>query len=331
MEGKKRTAVFHAFLAAVFYALNAPFSRILLNEVDPAMMAGFLYLGAGVGIGILSLFHKDKGEKLSKEDLPYVIGMVVLDIAAPILLMLGLRVTNASTVSLLNNFEITATTVIALLLFHEKVSERLWIGIFCITVSGILLSVEEGASFSFSPGALLVLGAAACWGLENNCTRSISNKSTYQIVFIKGIFSGLGSILVGLLSRESFPAVNYILPAMVLGFTAYGLSIFFYIQAQSVIGAAKTSAYYACAPFIGSFLSFVILKESFSAHYFAALIIMILGTVFVVMDTLYIHHSHMHTHTFTHTHDGSTHTHTITHSHPHDHYVFTKYHVHTHL
>ena len=172
--------------------------------------------------------------------------------------------------------------------------------------------------------------ATVCWGLENNCTRSISHKSTYQIVTIKGLCSGAGSMITAFVIGERLPAVRFIVPALVLGFVAYGLSIFTYIRAQKTLGAAKTSAFYAAAPFIGALLSQLLLKEALSSSYFAALAIMVAGTGLVVADTLVRQHTHEHTHTFTHTHGGSTHTHTITHSHSHEHIVSDSRHGHRH-
>ena len=328
---KKTIAILYAILAAAFYAVNIPASKKLLEHVGPLTMAALLYLGAGIGIGIMSLFgKKEKRERLDKKDLPFVVGMIVLDIAAPILLMLGLSLGSSSNASLLGNFEIVATAVIALMIFKEAVSKRLWLAIALITLSSILLSLEGTESFRFSYGSLLVLAAAVCWGFENNCTRKISSKSTYEIVVLKGIFSGLGSLIIALIKRESMPQLLYIAFALILGFVAYGLSIFLYVRAQNTLGAAKTSAYYAVAPFIGAALSFVFLKEKLTWTYLIALAVMILGTVFVVIDTLVRNHVHVHTHTFTHTHDGSTHTHTVKHSHAHDHIVTDDKHGHHH-
>ncbi len=285
----KHISIIFALLAAAFYAINTPLSKLLLNNVPATFMAAFLYLGAGVGVGIMYLFHwhnEDKSERLTKKDLPYTIGMIVLDILAPIFLMLGIKYGTAANASLLGNFEIVATTLIACLAFKEAVSKRLWAAIGMITLSSILLSFEGAGSFRFSYGSVLVLLATACWGLENNCTRSISDKSTYEIVVLKGVFSGGGAFVIALISGEKLPEIRYILPAMLLGFVAYGMSIFLYIRAQRDLGAAKTSAYYAVAPFVGAFLSFVILGEKLTIVYFAALIIMIAGTVFVVKDTV---------------------------------------------
>ncbi len=333
MNKEKTTAIIYAFLAAVFYAVNVPISKILLKNVGPTTMAALLYLGAGIGIGILSLFNKkdmEKSKRLSKNDLPFVIGMIVLDIAAPIFLMFGISYGSSANASLLGNFEIVATTVIALYIFKEVVSKRLWAAIALITLSSIVLSFEGADSFSFSYGSLLVLAATICWGFENNCTRNISSKSTYEIVLLKGIFSGSAALMIALIKRESMPGFWYIGAALILGFVAYGLSIFLYVRAQHVIGAAKTSAYYAVAPFVGAFLSFVVLREHLSWMYFIALIIMIAGSVLVVADTLIKSHTHAHQHTFTHTHDGTTHTHTVTHSHDHNHYVTDDRHGHHH-
>ena len=333
MNDKRIKSIIFALLAAAFYAINVPLSKLLLAHVGETTMAALLYLGAGVGIGILSLFNRkdrQKSEKLTKTDLPYVIGMIVLDIAAPILLMIGISRGSSANASLLGNFEIVATTVIALAFFREKVSGKLWTAIGLITLSSVILSFEGTDSFKFSFASLFVLAATVCWGLENNCTRKISSKSTYEIVILKGVFSGLGALIIAIIKREAFPEIGYIAAALGLGFVAYGLSIFLYVRAQNTLGAAKTSAYYAVAPFIGAFLSFVILRETLSWTYIVALAVMIAGTVFVVIDTLSHKHAHEHTHVFVHTHDGLTHDHTVTHSHEHNHYLTDDKHGHRH-
>lgn len=333
MEQNKLKAIMFAFLAAVFYAINVPISKVLLQHVGPTTMAALLYLGAGIGIGMMSLFNKkdrEKAESLTKAELPYIVGMIVLDIAAPIFLMLGISYGSSANASLLGNFEIVATTVIALILFKEAVTKRLWVAIGLITLSSILLSFEGTDSFHFSYGSLLVIMATVCWGLENNCTRELSSKSTYQIVMLKGLCSGLGALVIALIKREFFPGIGYIAIALALGFVAYGLSIFMYVRAQNVLGAAKTSAYYAVNPLIGALLAFVFLSESLSWMYVIALIVMVFGSALVVVDTFIRQHDHEHQHTFTHSHGGSTHTHTVRHSHVHKHYLTEEKHRHRH-
>lgn len=329
----KKTAILYAFLAAVFYAVSTPCSKLLLQNITATFMAGFLYLGAGTGIGIMYLFHyknEDKSERLAKCDFIYAFGMIVLDIFAPIFLMIGIKYGSASNASLLGNFEIVATTLIALLIFKESVTRRLWIAVGAIVVASAFLTFEDAGGFDFSYGSLFVLLAASCWGLENNCTRKISNKSTYEIVTLKGFCSGIGSIAIALITGEDIPDLKYVFPAMFLGFVAYGLSIFTYIRAQRHLGAAKTSAYYAVAPFIGSFLGFLLLREQIRIKYLIGLGFMVIGSILVVADTLVRHHTHMHTHTVTHTHNGIVHTHMIVHSHEHNHYRASDKHGHYH-
>jgi len=335
---KNTTAILFAILAAALYAVSTPVSKVLLQNVPPTMVAAFLYLGAGVGMGSMMIGRKltharVHEEKLSRRDLPFTVAMVVLDIAAPILMMYGLRETAAANASLLNNFEIVATALIALLFFREKVSPRLWAAIGLVTGASILLSLD-GSSASealrFSEGSLLVLGATVCWGLENNCTRQIAGKDPMEIVTVKGFGSGLGALCIAVAAGESFPSWGYIGILLALGFVAYGLSVFFYTYSQRSIGAARTSTYYAFAPFIGAFLSFVFLKEQLTAFYLAALALMIAGTVFTVADTIIHSHVHKHHHFLTHTHDGSTHTHEIIHSHEHNHFVTDSRHGHHH-
>ena len=284
----KHTATLFAILAAALYAINIPLSKILLAHVEPTMMAAFLYLGAGLGLLLYGLLIPggEKAEPLTRNELPYTLGMILLDIAAPILLMLGLKHTNSANASLLNNFEIVATSLIAFFVFREAMSRRLALAVILVTFASIALSFEGAGSFRFNFGSLLVLGAACCWGLENNCTRMLSSKSSVQITTIKGIFSGLGSLLVAAILGEQFPAFPHIAGAMLLGFVAYGLSINFYIMAQKHLGAAKTSAYYSVAPFLGVAFSAVLFKESPGLQFYIGLIIMTAATVLLIKDTL---------------------------------------------
>lgn len=289
MGRKINPSIMWAILAAALYAISSPFSKILLHEVAPTMMAALLYLGAGSGMFLLGLIRKKMGKgetekHLTRKDLPYTIGMVILDIAAPIFLMVGLTKTTSANASLLNNFEIVATAVIALIIFKEAISKRLWLAIGLITLSSMILSFEDINSLYFSIGSLFVLLACVCWGFENNCTRMMSESDPLQIVVIKGFGSGFGSMIIAFSVGEHFPALNYIPYVLLLGFVAYGLSIFFYVYAQRKLGAAKTSAYYAIAPFIGVALSLIIFCDFPSITFLIALAIMILGTYFASTD-----------------------------------------------
>lgn len=279
-----------AILAAALYALNAPFSKQLLHHAGPTMMAAFLYLGAGLGLILYSLAERAWGKRpdrapLTRHELPYTLAMIVLDIAAPILLMLGLSHTTSANASLLNNFEIVATSLIALFIFKEQISRRLGFAILLVTLASVILGFEGSGSFAFDIGSLFVLGACICWGFENNCTRMLSSKSSVQITVIKGCFSGVGSLIVALLLGESFPAPGWMLCILALGFVAYGLSINFYIMAQRHLGASKTSAFYSIAPFLGVMFSMV-LGERPGLQFYLGLLVMILATRLMIRDTL---------------------------------------------
>ena len=279
MNSSAKKGIFLAILAAALYAVNSPFSKLLLDDMPPTLMAGFLYLGAGLSMGIIAPFRpkRKKEDKLTKRELPFTLAMILLDIAAPICLLIGLNATSAANASLLNNFEIVATALIALMLFKEKISPRLCMGILFVTASCILLSFEDISSLQFSFGSLFILLACVCWGFENNCTRKISSKDPMQIVLLKGIFSGLGSVVIGLCVGERVSSLLTVLAVLGVGCVAYGLSIFFYVYAQRLLGAARTSAYYAIAPFIGTLLSLIIFREIPQTLYFAALMLMIIG------------------------------------------------------
>ena len=329
-----------AILAAVCYGVSSPAAKLLLKELSPVFMASLLYLGAGVGMFTVRTVtnikkRENKEAVITKKELPFMVGMIILDIAAPVLFMLGLTMTTPATVSLLNNFEIVATSVIALAIFKESIGKRLWTAISLIILSSILLSVEDLSSFSLSIGAIFALLACVCWGFENNCTRMLSLKDPLQIVIIKGLGSGIGSLLIAFFTKSLSANAIYICFALLLGFFAYGLSIYFYILAQRELGAARTSAYYAIAPFIGVGLSFVLFRQNITGTFILALAIMIFGTYFAAFENHEHIHNHErieHEHRHNHTDGHHNHSHDFPvkdHSHKHTHEALTHEHSHT--
>lgn len=341
-KNKRNTAILFAILAAILYGFSSPLSKLLLAYVSPYLMASLLYFGAGIGMFFVNFIHhrlnkrESKESKLSKKDLPFTLGMVILDILAPILLMVGLTYSNASSVSLLNNFEIVATTFIAMIFFKESIGKRMGWAIFFIVIAGILLSFENINEFQFSIGSLFVIGASICWGLENNFTRKLSVNNPLQIVVVKGLGSGLGSLIIALLLKQYATHFIYILYALLLGFVAYGMSLFFYIRAQRDIGATRTATFYAAAPFVGVLLSLIILGESITVLFLIALAVMLFGTYLAISEKHNHPHEHVElTHEHQHCHDDLHHLHThnevITgvHSHTHTHQIQKHNHSHT--
>ncbi len=155
-----------------------------------------------------------------------------------------------------------------------------------------------------------------------------------EIVVIKGTFSRLGSLVVALVLGERIPAIQWMICVLALGFVAYGLSIHFYIMAQKDLGAAKTSAFYSVAPFLGVAFSMIPLNERPSIQFYVALVIMVISTYFMVKDTIELQHTHEHQHTHTHEHRHGdivhTHEHTHVHTHLHTHGQDSEEHIHDH-
>jgi drug/metabolite transporter (DMT)-like permease len=276
--------IIFAIFAAVLYAISTPISKLLLTKLSPIFIASLLYLGAGLGMGLIAIFRSQSiqstNKRMTKKDLPAIIGMIVLDIIAPILLMIGLSSSRPENVALLNNFEIVATSLFAFYMFKEVISRRLRFAILLITFASVILSFENLNAFKFSMGSIFVLLAAISWGLENNFTRKLSFSDPLMVVVIKGIFSGLGSLIIAILMGHIVFHFLFILWTLLLGFVAYGLSIFFYVTAQRELGAARTSAFYAFAPFVGAILSIIIFLELPQVNFYIAITIMALGSYF---------------------------------------------------
>ena len=283
-SGRTGRSVAFALAAAALYALSTPFSKVLLADIAPNMMAALLYLGAGAGMTALSLAGgvrgdagEARGRSLERADVPYVAAMVALDVAAPLLLMAGLSLSSAESVSLLNNFEIVATALIARLVFGERVGGRVAVGIGVISLACVLLSWDAGAR-GFSAGSLLTLAACLCWGIENNCTNRLSDCDPVKVVVIKGWGSGAGALVVALCAGDALPTLVDAGLALLLGFVSYGLSIACYVRAQRDLGAARTSAFYAVNPFIGTALAFALFRTPLAPTFAVALVLMVVGT-----------------------------------------------------
>ena len=147
MDKNLKASIF-AILAALLYSFSSPFSKVLLSSFPPTLLAGVLYIGAGIGTSTIFLTNKNKErERIDRSDMVYVVLMVILDIAAPVFMMKGLSITRSENASLLGNFEIAATALIAFLFFREKVSKKSALAILLITLSSFILSYNKSTSF----------------------------------------------------------------------------------------------------------------------------------------------------------------------------------------
>lgn len=304
--------VYLALASAVLFGATPPLSKLLLDTVHPFMLAGILYLGAGVGLALVRLARKsaDAEARLTSRDMPWLalaIGMG--GVAGPVLLMLGLTLTTASNSALLLNLESLATMAIAWLVYKENVDRRLLMGAFAILAGAVLLS-WEGQGISFSLGALLVAGACLAWGLDNNFTRKISAADPVVIAMLKGLVAGAVNIMLALIAGAPLPPVAIVGAAAAVGFFGIGVSLVLFILALRYLGTARTGAYYSLAPFIGAVLAIVVLGEPITAKLLVAGVLMGIG--------LWLHLSERHEHE--HEHEAMEHEHSHVHDEHHQHH-----------
>lgn len=251
----------YAIGAALLFGATAPLSKALLEDTDPWVLAGILYLGAGIGLlalrGLSRLAGRRQDEAgLTRADLPRLALVVALGGGlGPLLLMLGLARTSAATGALLLNLEAVATLGLAWVIFRENVDRRLLIGALAILAGAVVLS-WEGGRLSLDPGALLVAGACLVWGIDNNLSRGLSAADPVVIVIIKGLAAGACNLALGLwLGQGALPASALILAGAVTGFFGVGLSLVFFMLGLRHLGAARTGAYFSLAPFIGALIA----------------------------------------------------------------------------
>jgi drug/metabolite transporter (DMT)-like permease len=305
-----------AVLGAVLFGASAPLSKVLLEQVDPVLLAGLLYLGSGLGLLIFktvgSFSGLPGGKPLEYKDTPWLAGAVLAGgVAAPIALMLGLRATPAATASLLLNFESVSTTLLAATFFHEYIGKRVWLAIIIVTAASIILTFSI-SGLGISAGALGIILACILWGTDNNLTRNISSKDPLSIGIVKGLVAGAFSFILAMLLGASFPALPLVLVTMLLGSVSYGLSIALFILAMRDIGAARASAWLGTAPFAGVIISFLIFRSSPDVNFLISLPLMALGAILLFGEE--------HAHTHIHMHGAVTHEHVHVHGKGHEHH-----------
>jgi len=329
MKSSSFPFVLQALLAAIFFGASAPIAKLLLGgSMSPIFLAAFLYLGSGTGTFLVKLTQRMQAKEVEADikspDVKWLAGAIITGgILAPIILMISLQNTPASTASLLLNFEGVGTTIIALLFFKEFISRRAWIAIIVITLASIFLSANFEGGFGLSLGALGIILACVLWGVDNNFTRNISGKDPLAIVAWKGLVAGTFSFSLALFLGNSIPSIGTIIGTLILGFVSYGLSTMLFIRSMRGLGAARTSALYGTAPLAGVVLSIFIFGEFPSFLFIIAAILMVGGALLLINEK----HSHTHTHValiheHSHSHKDPSHEHADAedvHSHEHEH------------
>ncbi|MBN9554896.1 MAG: EamA family transporter [Alphaproteobacteria bacterium] len=292
------TGPLFAIASAALFGASTPLAKLLLGGgADPWLLAGILYFGSGIGLTVLWIIRHGNGTSISESplrraDLPWMALMILSGgVAGPLLLMLGLSRTSASSAALLLNLEGVATMGIAWAVFKENFDRRILLGAASILLGAILLSSGGGLG-GVSWGALLIAGAGLAWGIDNNLTRKLSASDPVQIAAIKGVVAGSVNSALAFFAGSRLPGLPILGSALALGFVGYGVSLVFFVLALRDLGSARTGAYFSTAPFIGAALAVVLVGDKISTSLIVAGVLMALG--------LYLHlverHSHDHLH-----------------------------------
>jgi drug/metabolite transporter (DMT)-like permease len=292
--GMSRPGIPLALLSAALFGASTPFAKLLLGTVSPWMMAGLLYLGAGVGLSTIHFSHAAlrlpaAEAPLRPSDAPWL-ALVILTggLGGPLLLMFGLARTSAASASLLLNLESLATMAIAWMVFRENVDRRLLVGAFAILAGAVLLSWHGGARLD--AGSALIAGACLCWGIDNNLTRKLSSADPVQIAMLKGLAAGTVNVVLALANGGRLPPMGLAAAAGAVGFLGYGVSLAFFVLALRHLGTARTGAYFALAPFVGAALSVLAFGEPLSAR------LMLAGALMGIGLWLHVSENHAHDH-----------------------------------
>jgi drug/metabolite transporter (DMT)-like permease len=315
-----RRAVLLALLSAALFGVSTPAAKLLLGTVNPTVLAGLLYCGAGLGIAAVRRAGLSASRQtipleaaLGPKDVPHLAGAIVAGgIVGPVLLMAGLQSTDASAASLLLTLEGVATALMAWFIFHESFDRRIAFGMACIVGGAVVLSWTGQPQLSGLLGPLAIVGACVAWGLDNNLTRKVSLADPLQIVELKGMIAGPVSLALGLLAGGQVPGLAAAVLAALVGFLGYGVSLVLFVYALRHLGTARTGAYFSTAPFLGAIAALALLQEPLTVQLLVAGLLMAIGVWLHLTE----HHEHEHVHE------------PMEHAHPH---VHDEHHRHAHM
>lgn len=314
-------SAFPALASALLFGASTPLAKLLAGNMPPLLLAGLLYLGSGLGLGVLLLLRRLRERlrgqpvtrlHIARAELPWLLGAIVAGgLLGPALFMLGLAQTSAASASLLLNLEGMLTAVMAWLAFRENADRRIVLGMLAIALGGVLLSWEPGGA-TFSPGALLIAGACLCWALDNNLTRKVAANDALLLACLKGLLAGMGNTAIALSGGAVLPAAPALGYAGVVGFLGYGLSLSLFVVALRTLGSARTGAYFSVAPLFGVLVSLAIWPDMPGLLFWTSAALMGAGV------WLHLSERHAHAHTHEPLRHSHAHRHDAHHRHEHD-------------
>ena len=289
-----------AVSSALLFGMGATLNKIVLAETHPTVVAGLIYLFAGLSLSLvrLSPLHKrimsltetsTKTEKgVGRRDLA-ALALVVLSgsTIAPYLFLNGLNQTTAINASLLQNAESLFTVLIAFVFLREHASKKDWIGILLLAIGALFLATNaEFSRLTLTEslfGNVLIVTACLFWGIDNNLSKFLSKKEDLVLITaLKCLAGGAVLLLLAWALGLGFHVSLYAFPYLVtVGAFSIGFSILLFLLSLREIGAMKTGTIFSTSALFGAAFAFATLRESLTVVQVFAGLTMLLG-VYVI-------------------------------------------------
>jgi drug/metabolite transporter (DMT)-like permease len=288
-----------ALIAAALFGSVSTIAKPVLATVDPFLLSSLVYLISAMlfsaMIALRNYTAAAASSQLTTESsfskrryyLIVLITSIIGATIAPAMFFFGLRQTTASDTALLANGETIFSIMLAILFFKEKLRMFGYLAALMVLAGLVVVTTNlqfHGSLLKMNSGNLLILGATALWGLDNNICRIItSNMDILRLVQLKTVIGG-SILLVFAVFVFHIPltiSITQLPQIVVLGAVGFGTSLYFFLISMKRLGIIKSVLVLSFSSIFGLIFASLLLGELISIHQIIAIVVMIVGIYFI--------------------------------------------------
>jgi len=275
--------------SAILYGSISTIAKTSLNTVNPILLSSLIYLIIGIFLTAIVKIKKDIAN-VNKDAIKLIfLTSVCGAVIGPILFFYGLKLTNASSSSLLINAEFLFSILLAIFILKERPRRTAYIGIILIFTAVIILNLKINSIDFFQNnnfiGNMLTLSATLFWALDNNISKIILQKEIpiIKIIQIKSLIGGILSFAIVFISNISLAINISQIPSLIfLSLGGFAGSLFLFLKGMKEVGTIKSVMIFSTSSVFGVIFAFVFLKESIEPWKLILSLFMMMSGIYLI-------------------------------------------------